>query len=89
MHCTTGHSHRTIDGVWRQLTPAMTRAARRLTHDADEQRDLLQEAMIKLWEVDPTRFDLKQTAELRYLRRVLVNRMWKVQRAELRRGLTG
>jgi DNA-directed RNA polymerase specialized sigma24 family protein len=40
----------------------------------------VQEALVELWMIDPTRFDLRERKELNYLRRMLVNRMWDVWR---------
>lgn len=64
--------------IKRSLRPV----ARRLTEDVEERKDLLQEALVELWAIDPTRFDLREASEIEYLRRMLVNRMWDVWRKE-------
>ena len=53
-----------------------------MTDDHDEQKELLQEALVELWLTDPTRFDLRDDGERRYLRRRLVNKMWNVWNAQ-------
>lgn len=72
----TGDSSLAVDPAWSELAPSLRRVARRMTSARDEQDDLLQEALVALWVIDPTRFDLREPAELAYLRRMLVNRMW-------------
>ncbi len=67
------------------LKSGLRRTARRLTADPDLRDDLVQEARIRLWETDPTRFDLEDQEDLRYLCRILTNRMWQVWKAEVGR----
>ncbi|MHB1861398.1 MAG: hypothetical protein ACYCVL_00385 [Gemmatimonadaceae bacterium] len=67
------------------VEPALRRGARRLTGNRDLRDDLVQEARIYLWRMDPTRFDLRDKEELRYVRRELLARMWRVWRAEVGR----
>ena len=69
------------------LEPALRRLARRLTGDRDLQDGLVQEARICLWDLDPTRFDLLNTQDLRYVCRALRNRMYRGWKAELVRGV--
>ena len=76
----TGDSGLAVDPAWSELAPSLRRVARRMTSARDEQDDLLQEALVALWAIDPTRFDLREHAELAYLRRMLVNRMWDAWR---------
>ena len=71
--------------VWIRFQPTVSRWARRLTRDRDLRQDLMQEAVIALWESDPTRFDLRDRAERAYLLRVMANRMRDVWRAEMKR----
>ena len=58
-----------------------------LTGDQDLRDDLVQEARICLWETDPTRFDLEDQEDLRYLCRIVIYRMWQVWKAEVGRGV--
>ncbi len=69
------------------VEPALLSAARRLTSNRDLRDDLVQEARIYLWRMDPTRFDLRDGEELRYVRRELLARMWRVWRAEVGRSV--
>lgn len=69
------------------IEPALRRAVRRVTTNLDLADDLLQEARICLWEMDPTRYDLQNAGDLRYVCRALSNRMWSGLRAELKRGV--
>jgi len=62
----------------------LRKRVQRLTTDADLQEDWLQEARISLWEIDPTRFDLHDKEERRYLRKMLLRRIWKLWEKELR-----
>jgi hypothetical protein len=57
--------------------------------DPDHLDDLLQGAQIALWELDPTRFDLRAPSERYYLWRALENRMWKMWAREVGRGGRG
>ena len=80
------NANRAAEGVWPMFAPSLAKFAERLTKDPDEQADLMQEALIKLWKVDPTRFDLHRDPEDRaYVYRILVNRMWHVWGGEKRR----
>ena len=74
----TGDARRACESAWPLFAPALTRVAERMTDDKDEREDLLQEAMIALWNADPTRFDLRDPLDMRYLEKILVHRMWKV-----------
>ncbi|HEY5218546.1 MAG TPA: hypothetical protein VIJ16_02000, partial [Gemmatimonadaceae bacterium] len=66
------------------LEPTLQRVAHRLTNNRDLRDDLLQEARIYLWRMDPSRFDLRNVDEVRYVQRELVARMWRVWKAEMR-----
>lgn len=59
--------------------------ARLLTKDRDERQDLIQEARLALWQVDASRCDIRNRAEVRYLRKLLINHMRDVA---ARRGMT-
>ena len=85
--CATADSGRAVKQALAALEPAVRRAAQRLTRDADLIEDLIQEARICLWELDPTRFDLTNTSDLRYVCRALINRMWAGWRAEVGRSV--
>lgn len=80
-----GDSSRAIALAWVRLLPSLRHVVGRMTPDSDEQEDYLQEALIHLWTLDVTRFDLRLQAERNYLRRMLVNHMWNVRRAADRR----
>ncbi|MDB4890480.1 MAG: hypothetical protein JWL61_2335 [Gemmatimonadetes bacterium] len=79
-----GDSTLAIAQVWVQLEQSLSGAALRMTKEWEEQEDLLQEALVELWVIDPTRFDLREGMEIAYLRRMLINRMWDVWRKERR-----
>jgi DNA-directed RNA polymerase specialized sigma24 family protein len=85
--CATADTERGLERVLAAVEPALRSAARRLTGNRDLREDLVQEARIYLWRMDPARFDLSDGEELRYVRRELLARMWRVWRAEMRRGL--
>ena len=74
-----------VDRVWLRFRPPLRRLARRLTDDRDLRKDLVQEAMISLWDIDPTRFDFREWREFTYVRNALMNRMRDVWRAEMSR----
>lgn len=78
----SGESSLAVEAVWPQIEFSLLPAARRITEDRDQQDDLVQEALVELWMIDPTRFDLRERKEFNYLRRMLVNRMWDVWRGE-------
>ena len=71
--------------VWPSFERGVAWRARRITDDPDMQKDLIQEAMITLWKADPTRFNLARPGERGYVRRMLINRMLNVYRAEVSR----
>ena len=77
-----GGAARSVGGVWARVERSVRRTARKLTDDPELQSDLVQEAMIKLWQLDPSRIDLGSNVEIFYVRRMLINRMWDVLRAE-------
>ena len=85
VYCATADSRMAVEQVLVALEPGLRRTARRLTDDPDLRDDLVQEARICLWETDPTRFDLEDQEDLRYLCRILTNRMWQVWKAEVGR----
>lgn len=68
--------------VWSQFEETLRRVSLRMTDDEDERDDLLQAALMELWLADPTRFDVRDRGERRYLRRILVNTMWRVWKEE-------
>lgn len=83
--CATADSRAAVELTLVALEPGLRHTARRLTDDPDLREDLVQEASICLWETDPTRFDLEDQEDLRYLCRILINRMWQVWKAEVAR----
>lgn len=81
-------------GLTRRFTAALTANRRRLTVPATGVTPLQKVrnsipvlTRICLWETDPTRFDLEDQEDLRYLCRILANRMWQVWKAEVGRGV--
>jgi DNA-directed RNA polymerase specialized sigma24 family protein len=74
----TGDARRAVESSWPLFEPMLTRMAERMTADQDERDDLVEEARIKLWKADPTRFDLRDPVDVRYLQKILVHRMWRV-----------
>jgi DNA-directed RNA polymerase specialized sigma24 family protein len=75
-----------VGEAWERFEPRMRRRAAQWTDDLDEQDDLVQEALIRLWKVDPTRFDLRDPVAVRYLRNSMMNRMLDVWGREAVRG---
>ena len=75
--CPTADASTAVVEALKKIEPSLRRAARRLTVDYDTAEDLLQEARIRLWELDPTRFDLGRDDDLRYVCRALITAMWK------------
>ena len=61
--------------VWRHVQPAVERCAYSLTDDRDEREDLIQEARIELWRIDPSRCNLQSGDDVRYLASVLMRHM--------------
>lgn len=64
--------------------PLLRRVARNLTRDPDLQEDLIQEGRIKLWEMDPSRYDLGRMEEVRYVARSLIRRVRWIWQVEVR-----
>jgi DNA-directed RNA polymerase specialized sigma24 family protein len=61
-----------------RLAPGLRNFAKTITDDEDNQKDLVQEAMISLWIADPARYDVRNKSEVAYLRKILIVRMWQV-----------
>lgn len=67
---------RTFENAVRELEPFVRRRANRLAHgDEDFAEELMQEAWIKLWELDPLRFDPDNRVDHRYVRSSIADRM--------------
>ena len=83
-------TQRTVYGEWSAFTAALarlrgyiTRRAKKLAfNDADLADDLEQQAWIRLWELDPSRYDPHNARDERYLRSALVHRMRNCVRDE-------
>jgi DNA-directed RNA polymerase specialized sigma24 family protein len=71
-----------FNAVWPDLAGSMRRFARIISSSLDDQADLVQEAMIKLWQVDPARYELGDPKDVAYLRRVLIHHMYDVWGSE-------
>ena len=78
----TGDASRAVESAWPIFEAKLTRKAERMADDQDQREDLLQEARIKLWKVDSTRFDLYDLDDVQYLQKILVHRMREVWRTE-------
>lgn len=69
----------------RRLGQFVRARARKLSKgDSEYAKDLEQAAWIKLWELDPLRFDLHNSEDQRFLRAVLAHRMRDVARGKRR-----
>jgi DNA-directed RNA polymerase specialized sigma24 family protein len=55
-------------------------ARRRSSGDPDFAKDLEQEAYIYMWELDPTRFDPAEAADMTYLQRALAEQIRRKMR---------
>jgi DNA-directed RNA polymerase specialized sigma24 family protein len=64
-------------GLARRRAKVLSRGDRALA------KDLVQEAWLKLWEIDPLRFDLDHREDRTYVRASIVNHMRDVARKEL------
>jgi DNA-directed RNA polymerase specialized sigma24 family protein len=65
--------------VWPELEPHVKQLARRLAPgDRDHQEELIEEAMIKLWGADPTRYNFRNPKHMVYMQRSLDHRMCDV-----------
>ena len=71
----TGEGVRTFGLAWRKLERSITRYIYLVTPERAAQDDLLQVAMIELWKLDPTRYDLRNSSDMAYMRRTLVTRI--------------
>jgi len=74
----TGDVMQSYGHVWRRVELAVERCARSLTEDRDERDDLIQEARVELWRIDPSRCNPQSADDVRYLARVLMRHMRKV-----------
>jgi DNA-directed RNA polymerase specialized sigma24 family protein len=68
--------------AWGRIERQVRHVAGRMTDDRDLKDDLVQEAMVLLWDLDPTRFDLRRREDNRYVMRLLSRRMRTVWRRE-------
>ena len=73
-----GSSDRAFDHAWGLLEKSVRTVAWRLTRNREDQEELVQEARIELWLIDPTRFRLDDARQLRYLRKMVMHRMWRM-----------
>lgn len=80
--CFAGNSNRAVEPAWRRVKRSLRYTARTITDDPEVRKDLLQEALVEMWVIDPTRFDFRDRKEVAYLKRMLINRMWDVWRKE-------
>lgn len=73
------HATNAVGEVLSELQPLLRGAAASFTHDRSFIDDLMQEAAIELWQMDPTRFD---GADMEYVCGALYKHMHNVARAE-------
>jgi DNA-directed RNA polymerase specialized sigma24 family protein len=78
----TGDARLAWESAWPLFARSLTYLAKKLTDDLDAREDLLQVAKIALFVADPTRYDLRDPLDVRYLRQILKHRMWKYWRRE-------
>lgn len=64
--------------IWPQYERTVRHFAAQITSDHDHQQDLIQEAMIALWECNPGRYNILWKPDKYYVRKILINRMWDV-----------
>ena len=69
---------RALGVAWPVFARTIKRVAHKITKDPDQRDDLIQSAMVELWEIDPTRFVFRDAKEVGYVREILVNRMLRV-----------
>ena len=74
----SGDGMRALGAAWLVFERTITRVAHNITQDPDERDDLIQSAMVELWEIDPTRYRFVSAAEFGYVREILVHRMLRV-----------
>lgn len=77
-----GSSDGAFDRAWEVLQKSVGTVAWRLTRNREDQEELIQEARIELWLIDPTRFRVDDSGQVRYLRKMLMRRMWRVAMQE-------
>lgn len=73
-----GATEGAFDRAWALLEKAVRTVAWRLARNREDQDELMQEARIELWLIDPTRFRVDDPPQLRYLRKMLMRKMWQV-----------
>jgi DNA-directed RNA polymerase specialized sigma24 family protein len=82
-------SERALRAAARAFSPRLQVAARKIARgNLDLADDLEQEALIRLWELDPTRFDYANAEDRLFIHRALVNRMRDVAKHTGNRSLT-
>lgn len=74
----SGDGMRALGAAWLVFERTIKRVAHNITKDPDERDDLIQSAMVELWEIDPTRYRFVSAAEFGYVREILVHRMLRV-----------
>ena len=74
----TAEGMRALGAAWPVFERTIKRVAHRMTEDPDQRDDLIQSAMVELWEIDPTRYVFRDAKEVGYVREILVNRMLRV-----------
>jgi DNA-directed RNA polymerase specialized sigma24 family protein len=85
---------RAFDLAWAHFAKPIASMARRLGEDPDLRSDLVQEAMIALWQLDTSRIDMREPTERAYVWRALMNKMldarrWAGRRVDLTDGDAG
>ena len=57
------------------LLPSVRQVAKLLSDDPTERAELIQEAMVALWQEDPTRFNFRNGADVSQIKKILRDRM--------------
>ena len=79
----TAEGMRALGVAWPLFERTLKRVAHCLSPAPDDRDDLMQSAMVELWEIDPTRFAFKDAREIGYVREILVKHMLRVSGVEL------
>lgn len=64
--------------VWRRVAITVELDARDLSQSRVERAELLQEARLRLWKIEPSRCDITEPQDVRYIHSILYNHMRKV-----------
>jgi len=74
----TADGMRALGVSWPVFERTIKGIAYNITEDPDKRDDLIQSAMIELWEIDPTRFLFRNARDVGFVREILVRRLLRV-----------